>query len=80
MASFDIEGKKIIGALVTHGKVKLGDAIVLKKANGESQETKIISLKRFKKDVPAVLSGQDCGIGTAASLDFNVGDIIESLG
>ena len=51
VAAFDIEGKKIIGALVTHGKLKLGDAIILKRASGQSQETKITSLKRFKKDV-----------------------------
>jgi len=80
VASFEVDGKKIIGALVTHGKLKLGDSIVLKSAGGKSQESKIISLKRFKKDVPQVLSGQDCGIGTTASLDFKEGDIIESLG
>ena len=80
VASFEIEGKKIIGAQVTHGKLKTGDSIILKTASGKIQESKITSLKRFKKDVQQVLPGQDCGIGTAQSLDFNVGDIIESLG
>jgi len=80
VATFDIEGRKIAGVMITHGKFKLGDKIVIKRADGSTGETKIISLKRFKKEVEMVSSGQDCGLGMNPSLDFKDGDIIESLG
>ena len=80
VASFDIEGKKIAGVMVTHGKLKNGDNIVVKRADGSSMETKIVSLKRFKKNIESVSNGQDCGLGIDPALDFKEGDIIESLG
>ncbi|MBI2326818.1 translation initiation factor IF-2 [Candidatus Curtissbacteria bacterium] len=80
VAAFNIEGKKIAGAVVTHGRLKIGDSVIIKRTNGQSLESKIISLKRFKKDAETVLSGQDCGIGFATNVDFSEGDIIESLG
>lgn len=79
VASFMIEGQKIAGAMVTFGQIAVGDQILLK--SGEKvQEAKISSLKRFKKDVPSVKNGQDCGVGLTPALDFHEGDILESLG
>ena len=80
VASFDVAGKRIAGAVVTHGKLKIGDNIILKRSDSTKMEAKIVSLKRFKKDIESVSSGQDCGIGIDPSLDFREGDIIESLG
>lgn len=80
IATFDIEGKKIAGAQVIIGKLKLGDQIVSKSADTLAGGAKIASLKRFKKDVEVVSQGQECGIGFDPKLDFAVGDIIESLG
>ena len=79
VATFDVDGKKIAGAKVTHGRLKIGDQILLKRDNLK-QEAKIVSLKRFKKDLEQVTNGQDCGIGINPSLDVRIGDIIESLG
>ena len=79
IASFTIEGKKIAGAVVTTGKIKTGDQIIL--TSGEQKkDAKIISLKKFKKDTSEVSSGQECGILLSPNLDFKAGDIIESLG
>lgn len=80
VASFDIAGKKIAGSMVTHGKLKIGDKITIKHADGSQSDTRIISLKKFKKNVETVVSGQECGIDMSPALDFKEGDIIESLG
>lgn len=81
VAAFEIEGKKIAGCMVTFGKLNIGDTVYLKKNEDDpGTETKIISLKKFKKDVPTVSNGQECGILMASSIDFEVGNILESLG
>ncbi|MBI2598652.1 translation initiation factor IF-2 [Candidatus Curtissbacteria bacterium] len=84
VATFDIEGspreagKKIAGCVVTFGKLKVGDEVYLKDKN--ENISKIVSIKRFKKDLETVSNGQDCGILFSPALDFKEGDIIESLG
>lgn len=81
VASFDIEGKKVAGCTVTFGKINVGDSVILRKNEDDGgQEAKVTSLKRFKKDVPVVNNGQECGIVFTPSLDFAQGYIIESLG
>jgi len=81
VAIFDIEGKKIAGCMVTMGKLNVGDTVLLKKNEDDAgTETKIVSLKKFKKDVPTVSNGQECGIQMASSIDFEAGNIVESLG
>lgn len=80
VASFDITGQKIAGAKVSHGKISLGDRVILVRQDHEIAQTKISSLKRFKKDQEIISAGQDCGIGFSPSLDFTIGDIIESFG
>ena len=78
VATFDIEGKKIAGCVVTLGRLKVGDEVYLK--DKSDQVAKISSIKRFKKDVESVANGQDCGIFFSPALDFKEGDILESLG
>lgn len=81
IASFVIEGKRIAGCQVTKGKLKVGDTIHVKSQNkSDVKETKIASIKKFKKDIESISAPAECGISFAASLDFAVGDIIESLG
>ncbi len=80
VAVFDIDGKKIAGAKVTHGKIKVGDRVIVRKASGEGVEVEVASIKKFRKNVETVSAGQDCGIAFSANIDFNEGDIIESLG
>ncbi len=78
VATFDIAGQKIAGCMVTFGRLKVGDEVYLKGKN--EKVAKIVSIKKFKKDVETVANGQDCGILFAPILDFKEGDIIESLG
>ncbi len=81
VAVFEIDGKKVAGAIVTDGKIKIGQqAVINRKANGKSDPMEIKSLKRFKMDVVVVDKGQEFGIGFPQNVDFGEGDIIESLG
>lgn len=80
IASFAIEGKKIAGAKITSGKISVGDQITLVRGSNEIANAKIASIKRFKKDFTVVSAGQDCGIGFSPNIDFQEGDIIESIG
>ncbi len=80
VAIFNIEGKVIAGSQVTRGKIKVGDRVIVKSQSGETKETQISSIKKFRKDVESASNGQECGIAFVGNIDFNVGDIIESLG
>ena len=44
----------------------------------EKKETKIESIKKFRKEVELISSGQECGIAFAANIDFNIGDMVKS--
>ena len=80
VASFEIDGKKIAGIKITKGKIKVGDSVIVSNPNGEDNESKVVSLKKFKKDVESASAGQECGIGLSPQVDFQEGYIIESLG
>src|SRR3989344_2333141 len=80
VASFEIDGKKIAGAKITKGKIKMGDSVIVRSSDGEGKESKIVSLKKFKKDVESASAGQECGIGLSPQVDLQEGFIIESLG
>lgn len=80
VASFDIEGKKIAGSQISKGRIQVGDDVVIRSQNGSQKETKITSIKKFRKDVESASSGQECGIAFQTNVDFAIGDIIESLG
>ncbi len=81
IAQFDIEGQKVAGVMVTSGKLRLGDKIIIKNNEQDpGKEAEIASLKRFKKDVDVVSNGQDCGIVFKPNIDFAIGSIIESFG
>lgn len=79
VAIFNIEDKKIAGVKVIEGKIKVGDQILIKSSGGKGSESKIISLKKFKKEINTASAGQECGVGLESELDFQEGDIIESV-
>ncbi|MBI3283029.1 GTP-binding protein [Candidatus Curtissbacteria bacterium] len=80
IATFPIDGKRIAGVKVTSGKISVKDQITLVRDNSEIATAKIATIKRFKKDFTTVTAGQDCGIGFLSDIDFQEGDIIESIG
>ncbi len=80
IASFEIDGKKVAGSHISKGKIQTGDSVIVKSQKGDIKETRVVSIKKFKKDVESASAGQECGIAFSANIDFNIGDIIESLG
>lgn len=80
VAIFNVEGKKVAGSKITKGKLKIGDDVIIRSPGEQPKESKISSIKKYKKDVESVVAGQDCGIGLSNDLDFREGDTIESLG
>lgn len=81
VATFNIEGKLIAGIKVTHGKLKLQDTIIVRRNDQDAgTESKIVSLKKFKKDVDVITGGQDGGLIAEPKIDFSEGDSIESIG
>lgn len=77
---FDINGKKVAGSKVTNGQIRIGDKILLRNTTGGEQESQVVSLKKFRKDVEIASAGQECGVGFSENLDFKEGDVIESIG
>ena len=80
VAIFNIGDKKIAGCKITGGKIKIGDKVIIKNQSTQTKETKVISIKKFKKETQSAVAGQECGIAFEANLDFKEGDVIESLG
>lgn len=75
---FKISGVGVIaGCLVTEGKVLRGAKAKVLRDNIVVYNTKVSSLKRFKKDAKEVLKGYECGIGLENFNDIKVGDEIE---
>jgi len=78
-ATFEIEGKRVAGASVTFGKINVGDQVIIKTQNDSQLQGQISSLRKYKKDVQTVVSGQECGILINPEIDFREGYIIESV-
>lgn len=79
LTTFEIEGKHVAGASVTFGKINVGDHVLVKTQNDTQLEGQISSLRKYKKDVQTVASGQECGILINPEIDFKEGYIIESV-
>ncbi len=75
---FKVSGIGVIaGCLVTEGKIVRGAKAKVLRNNVVVYNTKISSLKRFKKDAKEVLKGYECGIGLENFNDIKVEDEIE---
>lgn len=69
---------KVAGCRVTEGVVRRGARVRILRDNVVIQEMGTLqTLKRFKDEVPEVLSGQECGMSFANFQDIKQGDFIE---
>ncbi len=69
---------KVAGCRVTEGVVRRGARVRILRDNVVIQEMGTLqTLKRFKDEVPEVLSGQECGMSFANFQDIKQGDYIE---
>jgi translation initiation factor IF-2 len=68
---------KVAGCRVTDGSVERGANVRLIRDNVVVHEGKLSTLKRFKDEVKAVQSGQECGMAFENYGDMRAGDVIE---
>jgi translation initiation factor IF-2 len=69
---------KIAGVHVLEGRVSRDAQVKILRQNKVVCDSRVASLKRFKEDVSEVSAGLECGLGVEATVDFQIGDIIES--
>jgi len=79
LATFVIEGETVFGALVTKGKVNLGDTAEVYRKDKLIGKSKLTSLKNRSKTVQEVKKDQECGMQFTPALDMKVGDVIKFI-
>ena len=67
----------IAGSYVIDGKIVRSERARIKRGTQVLHEGTFTSLRRFKDDAKDVAAGFECGIGFAAFVDFQPGDLIE---
>ncbi len=70
---------KVAGCYVTEGEINRNAKARVVRDGVVVYEGRIVSLRRFKDDVPTVAVGYECGIGLANFRDVKEGDTIESF-
>jgi translation initiation factor IF-2 len=70
---------KVAGCYVTEGEINRNARARVVRDGVVVYEGKIVSLRRFKDDVPSVAAGFECGIGLESFRDIKEGDTIESF-
>jgi translation initiation factor IF-2 len=68
----------VAGSMVNEGRVEMGAKIRVLRDNVVINDSKIISLKRYKDEVKEVKAGQDCGIMIEKFNDLKIGDVLET--
>lgn len=68
---------KVAGCLVTEGVARRSAGVRLLRDNVVIHEGTLKTLKRFKDEVPEVISGQECGMAFENYDDVRPGDVIE---
>lgn len=80
IAQFEVKKKKIAGARVLEGRIARGDRVKILRGDKEIAQGRIVSLRYKREDIPKAEIGQECGIGFSQKLDFQVGDVVKSIG
>jgi translation initiation factor IF-2 len=68
---------KVAGCLVTEGVARRSAGVRLLRDDVVIHEGTLKTLKRFKDEVPEVISGQECGMAFEKYEDIRPGDVIE---
>jgi len=77
IATFDVNGEKIAGCKITDGYIEVGAPVQVLRQEKTIGQAKIVSIKRFRKEIVKATSGTECGVALQPQLDFEVNDIIE---
>ena len=73
------KSEKIAGCRMTEGIIAKGQKIRVVREGQNIGETRLKSLKKVKEEVNKVEKGNDCGMLFDPSLDFQIGDVVESF-
>jgi len=79
LATFVIENETVFGALITKGKVNIGDKAEIYRKDKLIGNSKLTSLKNRSKIVQEVKKDQECGMQFTPALDIKVGDMIKFI-
>lgn len=79
LASFIIEQETVFGALITKGKVNVGDTAEVYRNAKLIGKARLISLKIRAKSVQEVKKDQECGMNFSPVLDIQVGDVVKFI-
>jgi len=79
LATFDIEGEKVVGVSITKGKFVLGDEIQTFREGNNFGKAKIVSLKFKAKNINEAKKGEECGMMISPELDMRVGDVVKCI-
>ncbi|MBL7159302.1 translation initiation factor IF-2 [Candidatus Microgenomates bacterium] len=77
---FEMKKNKIAGVRVLEGRIARGDKIKILRGEEEIGQGRITTLRQGKDDVTKVEMGEECGIGFSKKLDFEVEDVVKSIG
>jgi translation initiation factor IF-2 len=77
LATFVIEGETVFGALITKGRVNVGDMVEVYRGENLTGKSKLVSLKIRAKSVTEVKKDQECGMVFSPQLDIKVGDVVK---
>lgn len=79
LASFPYEGKKVAGCKIIDGRIAKGDVLSILRKDEELGEVKVVSMRKLKDEIDVAKQGEECGILFTPQLDFNIGDVLESV-
>ncbi len=76
LAEFPYDGKKVAGAKIIQGTISKSNNILLLRNDIEIGKSKIVSIRKQKKEVVSAGQGEECGILLIPQLDFLTKDVI----
>lgn len=76
LASFPFEKTKVLGILVTDGRVAKGDKVRIERGEEIVGEGTVASVRIGKNVTSKVEKGQEAGVVIAPLLDFTIGDVL----
>lgn len=79
LMEFPFNNQKVAGCKMINGIMSKNDTLIIKRADKQIGQTKAVSLKKGKNDVPEVKQGEEFGVIFAPRVEFSIGDMISSL-
>lgn len=79
LAEFPFNKQRVAGSKVIEGRINKSDSLILMRGDKEIGRTKVGSMRKEKKDVDIVKSGEEFGLILSPYLDFQTGDVVVSV-